>query len=88
MPTGVHHLYTPEEKERREGVKNLLDRILTHKLVRPVRFGIKPNLRTVYGVPPNPSITPSDSKPIVKAPRFRPKPLKYMLDNGLTRDDL
>ena len=57
-------------------------------IARPMRRGLRIPFPTVYAIGPNPSITPSDSKPIVKAPTFRPRPLKYMLDNGLTREDL
>jgi hypothetical protein len=56
--------------------------------VRPVTRGVKPLIPSVYMFPPGHPSLPEQFKPIVKAPRFRPTPLKYMLDNGLTPSDL
>ncbi len=62
--------------------------ILPHLRVTPVARGVKPILPTVFNFPPGHPSLPEQFKTIVKAPQFRPAPLKYMLDNGLTPTDL
>ena len=62
--------------------------ILPHLRVTPVARGVKPILPTVVNFPPGHPSLPEQFKTIVKAPQFRPAPLKYMLDNGLTPTDL
>ena len=78
----------PESPSKPLALRKILDPGTGIIRVAPVRRGVKPILPSVFNFPPGHPSLPEQFKPIVKAPQFRPAPLKYMLDNGLTPTDL
>ena len=54
----------------------------------PMTRGIVPSIPHVARMPAGNPQLPLDTRDVVKAPPMRQAPLKYMLDNGLTRADL